>query len=321
MAQAKQTQGSVITFRLLLLALLPALMIFIAEEMTRPFGTPGRPGAASEAETARAQGVTHIYATADQDAMLKLANQSRTIELGLDQYLAAPQNNAGEAMCMDGMRSGIAAYLTPILVRLHDEIAASNYMRDEEDEKFINGAIVKTSATTMLAVPAMYDTLMRTMTNCPNNTAVALRANEIRSFLIQVTRALQVIENPGTKVALAAPAATVVTQAPATTHATAVTVPAIPAVNTAPVMAVPAATTAAPAVNTEVPAATVSPTPTTPAAPAPAPVTAPVSSAAPETVPLATAAGPIVSVPTTNAVSTNTLPATNGTVTTPATGK
>jgi hypothetical protein len=172
--------------RLLLIAVVPALLVFLSEEINRSHST-----AAQDPE------FQHSFSKAQLAKVSSITNSSLQMLKSIDQMVAHPQSQA-EEICLGGLRNGAYIYVSTMLDHLRVDIETSINMRNEDDETYINSGIAGSIAPIMKSLSKIDAILNQTLVACPENNHVTAEVNQMKSYLkLQV---IPLLENVKTTV-------------------------------------------------------------------------------------------------------------------------
>lgn len=159
--------------RLLLIATVPAFLVFVTEEMNRPH-IPSETEIESQ----------HLFSKEELKKVGGVAGMAEQLMKSLDQPASHPQSQS-QAICITGLRSGAYHYVVTMLDHLRARVEDSVNMKNADDEAYIDDDIAGSLDVIAKSLSTLDTSLNQTLAACPNDTIVANEVTQLRTFLKQ----------------------------------------------------------------------------------------------------------------------------------------
>lgn len=166
--------------RAFLLAIVPAVFVFITEEASK---RPPAPPAPVEAAPKKVEAsIEHAFTEKDLDKLSSAAERSILLTQNLDLYMTRPLV-ADEMICMQGLRHGAYAFVANALSAERQTMYLSMQMRNVRDEKYVLSQMHLQAQTALASVQSADVTIERMRNSCAAYSNISTKTNEIKSFM------------------------------------------------------------------------------------------------------------------------------------------
>ena len=165
----KLTKSS--SMRTLLIALVPALLVFIVEEATKPYRVAAAP-------VVKEAPIAHVLKRTDWDIISGFVLTASTMISDIGKVTVTPQTS-----CLSSVKTGILSYTSSMLGLLQQEMHRSLSMKNADDEALINGNVAVIAKTMLEAVPVLDVTLSRLEKSCAGQPESMMAVRKTRIML------------------------------------------------------------------------------------------------------------------------------------------
>ena len=162
--------------RTFLIGMVPALLVFVVEEMRHP-SKPHTEGLFATADIGK-----HVFSKENMLQFSQVENATIKMNEQLDKVMGGSRN-ANELACLGGLKTGVFSYLSNMLTRLNLDMTTSISMKNTEDERFMNSALGANAGIVLQAVPTLTSTIHKMSASCSNSTTVSAVGAQMETFM------------------------------------------------------------------------------------------------------------------------------------------